>query len=102
MDLSRINAIAAIKELPLKKMNELTENQVYLITDVSEVTTKYGPNILLCLENEFVVFLPKRICKIFEDDSPVKLSEFRKEVENKSLSLKYLGGKYRSCEFISS
>ena len=72
MHLTDFNNIASMAYDPTKKLTELFINQDYMISNIKQVqTTKYGKKFVAVIvekEQEFDVFLPKRICKLFKKD----------------------------------
>lgn len=99
MDFTSINKIGKMAEfLPTKKLAELSLQADYPITDIKAVQTKFGKRIVADVSDEFVVFLPARFVKAFDEDKDM----FEKMVEaahNNQLCMNYIGGKYNSIEF---
>lgn len=92
MDIATFNKIAALKDfLPTKKLNELTINQVYKVTDLRQVKTKFGLNTVASLEDSCQAFLPKRISTAFEKDEAM-FQRMTQTAADGKLFLKYLGG----------
>jgi hypothetical protein len=67
MNFENINAAAAIDKLPLKKVSELTLNEVYIITDIAKVKTKVGDAILVKTD-QFKCFIPKKWLEILTEE----------------------------------
>ena len=69
MDFSKLNAIARGGFLPTKRLVDLTKGQRYMVTNMKEVTTKYGEKVVTELESEFDVFMPNRVSEaLLQDD----------------------------------
>ncbi len=75
--LDRIKDTTAAKVLDYKykKLNELTVNQKYLITDITKVTTKYGDKLVIHLQyqglnnaHNFRTYLPDRYSRLSNED----------------------------------
>lgn len=97
----KLNKIALLADfLPTKKLADLNVNDIYHVTDLSQVTTKYGLKAVVHLNDEFQAFLPKRISDAFEKD-PVMFANMSQTVIAGQLLLKYLGGgaKMNQIEF---
>ena len=73
MDLARLNEVASY--LPLKKMSDLEITHDYMLTALKKVDTKYGVKVVAHLDEQYQVFLPKRI-----SDSLVKDKEFFNQI----------------------
>ena len=102
MDFATLNKVARLDEmLPTKKMSDLELNVDYLISEVKEVKTRYGDKLLVCINNEFNVFLPLRLSKTLTEN-PELYEQFKTGVESGSLQMRFLGGKFFKCEFIVS
>lgn len=100
MDLTKINKVSCLGEfLPTKKLSDLEEGKEYKITVIKSVKTKFGHGIVVTIEDEFTMFLPKRVVQELEDkDTFQKMKQASAE---NHLYLKYLGGPFKSnCEFL--
>lgn len=51
--------------LPTIKYADLPVTQVYTITRIKRITNDYGPTIVIDLNNEFTLYLPKRTVDLF-------------------------------------
>lgn len=51
--------------LPVLKYADFPVNEVYTITRIKRVTNDFGPTIVLDLNNEFTLYLPKRTVELF-------------------------------------
>ena len=101
MDLKAINAVGRMDGvMPTKPLSDLTLKKKYAVTKIRKVHTKHGTRIVAELENQFAVFLPSRIMKIFED---VHCEETFEKLEETAASKKlyfcYFGGPYNLFEF---
>ena len=96
MNLSRVNSVASF--LPTKKLRELTSDQDYKITKLREIKIRFGKRIIAELNNDFSVFLPARIFKIFESDEKL-YKDMMEAAQSGLLILKYIGGVYNKIEF---
>ncbi|XP_043284950.1 uncharacterized protein [Venturia canescens] len=95
----KLNKIALLEDfLPTKKLTELCVNSIYHVTDLRQVTTKYGLRAVATLDNESQVFLPRRISTAFEKD-PKMFEQMAQTVVDERLLLKYLPGKIPQIEF---
>ena len=54
------------KSMTFRSLSELELNKFYFISDAERVTTKYGPTIVVYIDN-YKVFLPKRFAKITDE-----------------------------------
>lgn len=75
--------------LNIKNIKELEINKEYKATDFKFIDTKYGKSIIVTLNNEFKMFLPKRYCDVSQD--------ILDELNNKNSYIKYNG---KDPEFI--
>lgn len=99
MDFAQINKVAKMGDfLPTKKLSELTQQSDYQITDMRAVETKFGKRIIVDVRDEFAVFLPARLAKVFHEDN-VTFMKMIETAHNGQLYMNYFGGKYNSVEF---
>ena len=98
MDLSKANKTANVEFPPTKKLADLSKENIYRITKFREANTKFGKFIIAETENEFSVFLPKRIAELFENDAKM-YEDLKKSVEDRHLGFQYIGGYYNKIEF---
>ena len=98
MDLSKVNVAANISFIPTKKLKDLSIDQAYTISKFREAQTQFGKRIVVELNNEFAVFLPVRMVKLFEEDEKL-YDEMKKAAEDGHLGMQYMGGKYNKIEF---
>lgn len=54
--------------LPVLKYADLAPTQLYDITRAKRLTTEFGPTIVIDLNNEYSLFLPKRTVRCFDGD----------------------------------
>lgn len=66
MDLKQLNQVSLTVEAEkeTKKLADLIPNLIHKIIDARSVNTRFGPAVLIELEN-FVVFLPKRVIEVY-------------------------------------
>ena len=76
----------------------MSTDEVYLISKFREVQTKFGKRIVAQLNDKFLVFLPARIAKLFEEDEKL-FEDMKKAVKDGRLGLQYIGGSYNKLEF---
>ena len=65
--------------LPTIKINKLEVLKKYLITDAKFINTRFGKSIVMELNEEIQVFLPKRFATHFDGLTQQELQEFVKE-----------------------
>ena len=68
MDLAKLNEIAGGGFLPTKKISELTKGTNLMVTKLKLVNTKYGRRAVAELDDEFQVFLPKKVSEALTGD----------------------------------
>ena len=70
--MTEFNNVARLSYAPTKKLAELTINQDYMISNNKKVkTNKYWTKCVALIrekEQEYDMFFPKRICKLFKDN----------------------------------
>ena len=67
------------KFLPLVNYRDLEPITIFKITRADRVTTEYGPTIVIDLDNEYSMFVPKRTFKTFEgEDGEADFQELKK------------------------
>ena len=98
MDLSKANFVANVIVSPTKKLKDISTDQVHRISNFGEAQTQYGKRIIVELYDEFVVFLPARMVKLYEVDEEF-YNEMKKAALDNHLGLQYFGGKYSKIEF---
>ncbi|XP_043481817.1 uncharacterized protein LOC122510922 [Leptopilina heterotoma] len=92
MDFQKVNATGRMERfLPTKPLSELTVNELYNVTKINKVQTKYGSRIVVDLDATFTTFLPARFSKLFEDD-PTSFTMMEEAVQSEKLRLKYIDG----------
>lgn len=69
MDFSLINNVAKINNLPVKRLKELHLNEKYFVTNLKQVTTKYGEKFVATIDDEYKVYLPKYVNDLLLNDS---------------------------------
>ncbi|KAK0071592.1 hypothetical protein PV325_012470 [Microctonus aethiopoides] len=99
MDFSKLNQVSRLENfLPTKSWNELKDESLYPVTSVKRVNTKFGQSIIATINDEFNVFLPKRITEFLLKDDNV-YNRISEASTNSKLTIHYIGGKYHQCEF---
>ena len=63
-------------EKPYKKLRDLIKGRKYRITSATKVETKYGPSILVELNNEFKAYLPPLYTSKIQDYEIVELKQY--------------------------
>lgn len=93
MNLEELNKVSRLDDfLPVIKPKDLTIGELYNITEIKVVKTKYGSSVILELNEEFSLFLPRRITKfILKSDETLK--NFTDRVKAKAMGIRSLGGK---------
>ena len=81
--LNKLNAFGSLEAF--KKMNELNLNEKYPVSEIKQMTTKYGNKILVQLHDGSAICLPQRCDKMASDY--LKLNDI------KPLFFVYLGSK---------
>lgn len=102
MDFRKINEVGRLESsfLPTKKLSDLKKDENFRVTAVRQVTTKFGPRIVIDVDNDFSAFLPTRISKLLTTDGDDALSELVRASEENKLFMRYLGGRYNNIEFL--
>lgn len=87
------------KEVVWKSIWDLIPGRLYEVSSVTGRDTMYGWKMLVQLNYEIQIFLPKRL--LFpEDTPPPSLGKLQEAVREKRLSLVYFGGNCHDFEFI--
>ena len=68
VDFSKLNNKLSTKYLPVIKISDLEREKVYIITRIQRLTNEYGPTIVVDLENQHTLYLPKRVVSLLSDD----------------------------------
>lgn len=69
MDIDALNQLAGQADyLPTKRIIDMQINKMHKVTDLRQVKTKYGQKTVATLDNEFQIFLTKRVSAAFEKD----------------------------------
>ena len=63
-----LNQICSNTYLPKKNMSELEKGETYLVTEIKQVSTKYGLKAVVVIAEEFQVFLTNRVSKTIEEN----------------------------------
>ena len=98
MDFNAVNKIAKLEFKPTKKVSDLTDGLIYKVSLLKQVNTKYGLKVAAELNDEFEIFLPRRLNTYFEQQKEEFL-KFQEEVGNDRLYIKFHGsGNLEFCE----
>lgn len=79
MDFTTLNNASIDQYLPTKSISEL-DIKTYQVTKVKKVNTRYGEKIVVELNQEFDLFLPKKQCEFLLEDA--RLCERMEEAAN--------------------
>ncbi|KAK0071449.1 hypothetical protein PV325_012919, partial [Microctonus aethiopoides] len=91
MDFSKLNEVSRLENfLPTKSWNELKDESLYPVTSVKSVKTKFGQSIIATINDEFNVFLPKRITEFLLKDEHL-YKQILGASTNLKLTLHYIG-----------
>lgn len=77
MDAQKLNQATGV--LPIKSIKSLKIGEIYRLTDLKGVNTKYGPKMIVEIDSEYVVFLPQRMVKIFNADQTNLFEKLKKD-----------------------
>lgn len=91
MELINEVAKAPFSYPPTRSLKDLEVNKRYIVNDVRKANTKFGPKVLLTLEDSFRIFLPARINKLLINNGEV-YKNFESDIIVKGIYFKYLGG----------
>lgn len=86
MDLSNLNKINNINFVRFK---DLTPGEIYKITEIKPVNTKFGTSFTVELNNSFSCYLPKRTID-FLSANQEELAKLISNVKNNALGLKFI------------
>lgn len=99
LNLEPLNKVATLGDiLPTKTRAELTLNLEYMVTEVKVISTSFGEKVVVVLNAESVVYLPKRLSDVLMMD-PKKLETLQFISSTKGLKIMFLEGKYNRCVF---
>ncbi|KAK0075088.1 hypothetical protein PV326_011886 [Microctonus aethiopoides] len=100
MEFSKLNEVSRLDNFrPTKPLKELKEDSQYQVTALNIVKSKFGECVIATINDEFIIFLPKRISTFLLKDENIYKKTLEVATEGK-LTLHYIGGKYHTCEFI--
>uniref|UniRef100_A0ABD2WJ11 Uncharacterized protein n=1 Tax=Trichogramma kaykai TaxID=54128 RepID=A0ABD2WJ11_9HYME len=88
MDFKKVNLLAKSKAtyLPLKKVTDLVVDHDYKVTAIKKAVTKYGPKIVIQLDQEFQMFLPKQVSDALLDTySAIKIENLYIKCEDQCI-----------------
>ncbi|KAK0169430.1 hypothetical protein PV327_011571, partial [Microctonus hyperodae] len=75
------------------RWSEVKEDSRHQESSLKIIKTKFGRSIIVTLNDEFTVYLPKRIADFFLENEDV-FKETSKVATDHKLTLHYIGGKY--------
>lgn len=91
MDIAKLNAISSSSAyLPTKRLEDLEKDERYIVTRLRQSNTRYGPRIIVNIDESFQVFLPERVSRHIHGDLFDKLVE---KADKNTLYINYLGNK---------
>lgn len=95
MDYSKLNASCALAKKPKIALAQLELNAVYPIVGAKDVKTKFGPTVLLEL-NDHIIFLPQRSYEAVKGS----IAELNKKTSGlKIVEILQLAGKNPTVDF---
>lgn len=85
--------------LEVKKIYQLIQGQINQVTRMVRVVTRYGPTIVIDLNNSVSVFLPNSTAKLFQTDETFKQAQ--ELCSQGLLGFRYLGDTFlhEFCEY---
>ncbi len=69
MDFSKLNKIGKIVFPPKKSLSSLTVNHAHKVTAQREAQTKFGPSLIVTIDDEYQVFLRNGLSYILRKTS---------------------------------
>ncbi|KAK0169328.1 hypothetical protein PV327_011644 [Microctonus hyperodae] len=100
MDFFKLHEVSRLDNFrTTKPLKELKEDSQYQVTAMDIVKTKFGECVIATLNDEFIIFLPKRITTFLLKDENIYKKTLEAATKQK-LTLHYIGGKYHTCEFL--
>ena len=107
MDINELNAVGLAKStLKILPLSKLVPEEIFVVHQIKQVHTKYGPSYLLHLADKIGVFLPKRINEHLTSN-PKTLTALQEQIQEKKLGVKYagsghnkVGSEYYKIEFV--
>ena len=96
--MDRLNAVGRLEQERARPLNQLVVNQLYKVTKMLFVSTKFGPRVLIFLENFGCSFLPCRIHQFLHENPELK-QQLLDQIANGRLGMRYLGDQYNGVEF---
>jgi len=89
MDFDTLNQTAMAPFLPKKDIKDLEKDKTYKVTMIRIVHSKYGYAVVVDLNREFQVFLPKRVANVLVDNKEMS-DELQDNVERNDLYIHYI------------
>lgn len=77
--------------LPTKKLKDLHRDDVYIVTEVKQVSTRYGMKVVLQINKEFDVFMPNKV-NAYLTENETAYNNFSEETKRREVTLNFLGG----------
>lgn len=100
MNFEAFNNSHKVKDfLPTKKLKEVALGD-YKVTKLKLVNTPYGKKVVAELNDEFAIFVTKRVNQAFLNNIKIMFNIISPEVEAGNVTLRYMGGKYYDTDFL--
>lgn len=99
MDLTAINRAGRMEFLPTKTLADVEKNVDLRITSLKRVSTKFGPSIVVEVDNTFSTFLPRRIVKVLSEEGSDSFDKMVHASNEGTLYMKLHGGRFNTIEF---
>lgn len=90
MDIATLNKIAQGPFLPRKSLSDLEDGRRYTVTVLKQLSTKYGLTIIVELDGDFQMFLPKYVSSAIVKN-PNIFDELNAKITKCNLFLLYKG-----------
>lgn len=90
MDFSTLNRIAMSAYLPRKSLSDLEKEHKYAVTNLKQVSTRFGHKVVATLDEAFDVFLSERVSKAMESNH-VLFEEMSAKAQKYELYIVYHG-----------
>lgn len=101
MDFTHINNVGKTPQfLPTVHVKEIEKNKSFKVTRLARVTTKWGPKILVDLDDVKTIYLPVRAFTYFQEN-PEEFTQMVNLVKERKVYIRFLGGSYNPFEFSS-
>lgn len=90
MDFAALNRIAMNTYLPNKALSELEKGQTYMVTQLKQISTKFGLKVVIVVDEEYQVFLPDRVSKVLDNNDKL-FADLAMKANKYALYIKYHG-----------